>query len=235
MIQYIFTERFGGYSKAPYDSFNIAHHVGDDPVSVSMNRHKLLQMSGAERLIFMDQVHKDRVVHVKESSPQKIESCDSIISNTPGLGLCVMVADCLPILMYDVQNGAIGAVHAGRAGSYLNISAKTIEAMHEVFGTKAEDVKVYIGPGIHSCCYEVSKEIIEGFEAFSSQKDGSVYLDLLGLNKSQLQKVGVLEKNIDLWPICTSCDESYFSYRRDGVCGRFCGCIVLTEDKYEEK
>jgi YfiH family protein len=224
----LFTNRFGGVSKAPYDSLNLAFHVGDKRENVKKNREILSKEFGGKKIQFCSQVHSNRVEVVEEYS--EFLECDGLITTNKNLALAIMVADCLPILIFEKNWSVICALHAGRNGSLLNISKNAIEILKDRFSVLPKDLIVYIGPGIGSCCYEIKEDIIKivkanGYEDFIVKKDDKSYLDLKELNLFQLQNCGVLKENIKKNEICTSCNRDYFSYRRDGECGRFAGVI----------
>ncbi len=200
-------------------------HVGDDPANVRANREAVRKTLGVSEMIFMNQVHGDDVVYVDKTT--QTPNCDAIISNQKGLALAVMVADCIPILMYDERTQSIAAVHAGRKGTQLNIVSKTLNAMQEHFGVKPEEVNVYMGASIGACCYEVGIEVTKGLEKVLHVKNNRFFLDLPLANHSALLDAGIKAKHIHKEAICTCCDIRYFSYRREHQTGRFVGVIHL--------
>ncbi len=229
-----FSDRWGGVSNPPYHKLNLALHVGDNPISVLRNREILAKKFDfyIDNLIYMDQTHSDNIQIINDTFTNKQENCDGIITNKPNIPLMVMVADCIPVLLFDREKKVIGAVHAGRNGTFKSISKKAVELMTKEFGSNPEDIIVSLGPSIHSCCYEVGENLADiAKKSFGKKyvlkRDGSFYLDLQILNFDQLKSVGVKEENIEISKICTSCDKNYFSYRRDGVTGRFAGVIKL--------
>jgi len=233
-VDAFFTDRWGGVSKPPYNELNLALHVGDDPLKVLQNRQILADSENfyIDNLIYMDQVHGDNIVVIKDTFTNKQENTDAIITNLPNIPLMVMVADCIPILMYDKEKKVVAAVHAGRNGTFLSIAPKTVSLMTKSFGCDLKDIYVAMGPSIRSCCYEVGKELADicqkSFgEKYVIKKDNSFYLDLQTLNHDQLVKIGLNPKNIKISKSCTSCDKNYFSYRRDQITGRFAGIIKL--------
>ena len=122
--------------------------------------------------------------------------CDALITNRPNTPLMVMSADCTPILIYDENHGAIGAVHAGRAGALNEILPKTLHAMSKEYGTTADDIIVLLGPSIHGCCYEINEEIAteavtKGYVDAISRKERKVFLDVNTILLMQLHNLGV--------------------------------------------
>lgn len=224
-MQYRFTTRFGGVSQAPYDSLNLAFHVGDNPEYVKKNRELLQEELGISKLVFMEQVHGDKVVLIQNGDEEP--TCDAMITQRSDTALAVMVADCIPILFYDAVHQAIGVAHAGRVGSLLHVGQKCALAMGEHFGTKMSELRIFMGPSIHACCYEVGKEAIAGFEKYTHLQDDKYFLDLQSYNVDAFISIGVKPEHIEISQECSCGDENYFSYRRDKVTGRFVGVIAL--------
>ncbi len=223
----LFTDRLGGVSSSPYRSFNLAFHTGDDPSAVLQNRN-ILQNSIGLPLYFMQQVHGDNIVIVEENSPETLQACDAIITNRPGIALVVMVADCIPLLLFDEIKGVAAAVHAGRNGTFLNIAAKCVKTMRDRFGCRSEDISAKLGPSIRSCCYEISYEMAAVVRKnFGEKYMNGRYLDLQSLNRDQLLEAGLREDRIDISKVCTCCSENHFSYRREGITGRFAGAVWI--------
>jgi len=233
-VDAFFTTRWGGVSKEPYHELNLALHVEDNPIDVLKNREILAKKQDfyIDNLIYMEQTHSNNIQIIEDSLTNKIENCDGIITNKPNIPLMVMVADCIPILLYDKVKKVIGAVHAGRNGTFLKIAPKAISIMIEKFNSNPKDIVVSLGASIHDCCYEVGEDLaqvaIKSFgERYVEKRENSFYLDLQTLNFDQLSSVGVLKEHIMISQTCTCCDNNYFSYRRDGVTGRFAGVIKL--------
>lgn len=224
-MQYRFTTRFGGVSQAPYDSLDLAFHVGDDPQCVKKNRALLQEELKVSKLVFMEQVHGDTVVLIESGEEQS--TCDAMITKRSDTALAVMVADCIPILFYDAVHQAIGVAHAGRVGSRLHVGQKCALAMGEHFGTKMSELRIFIGPSIHACCYEIGEDVMSGFETYTHQKDDKYFLDLHSYNHEAFVQIGVMPEHINIASECSVCDENYFSYRREKITGRFVGVIAL--------
>lgn len=212
-------------SQAPYESLNLGLHVNDEPLHVKHNRDYLCEQLGVSNIVFMNQVHGAEVVVIEGNVPSP--TCDAMITNQKGIALAVLVADCIPILLYDFVHEAIGVVHAGRSGSALHIGTRCLETMHQMYGSMTKDIRVWLGPCIRSCCYEVGKEVTTGLESCLHVKENRYFLDLPLLNKTEFLALGVDEKNIVDSAICTCCSSEYFSYRRDTITGRFAGVIWL--------
>ena len=185
---------------------------------IGQNREKLQKEVGERKLLFMKQTHSD-IVEVVDKN-WTIKECDAMITIDKDVALCVVVADCIPVVLEDKLKRVVGVAHAGRVGSYKNIIAKTIEKMKKEFGCKKDDIEIVFGPSIKKCCYEVGEEVTKGYEEFVSVVHDKFFLDLVALNSKGL-------KALHVEPICTCCNQDYFSYRRDGTKERFCGVVYV--------
>ena len=155
-IRRVTTTRTGGVSAPPFDTFNLGDHVGDDPAAVAANRERLATAIGLGEhgVVWMNQVHGDRVAVVDEAVGGGLDATDALVSTTGRLALAVVTADCVPVLLADARAGVIGAVHAGRVGAQHGVVARTVEAMLHA-GAHAEDISVLLGPAVSGRNYEV--------------------------------------------------------------------------------
>ncbi|MBL3519985.1 peptidoglycan editing factor PgeF [Arcobacter lanthieri] len=208
---------------------NLAFHVGDNEKNVIRNRQNLALKMGYDYndLIYMNQTHGNNIQIVDENYPKLIENCDAIITKSKNLPLMVMVADCIPILMFDEKKGVIAAIHAGRNSTFLKIAQIVAQKMIDEFDCKVIDIKVVLGASIQKCCYEVSSELALIVEnSFGKEFINGRNIDLQGINKKLLLEIGI--KNIEISSICTKCsNKPYFSYRKDKNTGRFAGVIFI--------
>ncbi|WP_198304523.1 peptidoglycan editing factor PgeF [Arcobacter vandammei] len=219
-IKYFFSDENDG---------NLAFHTGDIKENVEKNRKNLAIKYGYENedLVYMNQIHTNNIVIVDKNSPKLIDNCDAIITKEKNLPLMVMVADCIPILLFDEKKGVIAAIHAGRNSTFLKIAQITALKMIEDFFCEAKDIKVVLGASIQKCCYEVSPQMAKIVKtSFGKEFVNNRNIDLQGINKKLLSEIGVT--NIEISPICTKCgDKPYFSYRKDKSIGRFAGVIFI--------
>ena len=239
IVQHAISTKLGGVSKPPFDSLNLALHVGDNPQDVLTNRKRFAASLdlNAEDIVTPNQVHGDRVLRVDESHRGRgalnyddaIKETDALITNTPDLPLMLCFADCVPVLFVDVDNAAIGIAHAGWKGTMSKIAAKTLMAMTDEFGTDPTECLAGIAPSIGSCCYEVGENVITACkEAFPrhidkliTNRNGKTYIDLWQANLIQLLEAGMSEENIDIAKECTCCKSAwYFSYRAARTAGK---------------
>lgn len=215
-----------------YGSYNIALHVWDETKNVLYNRAILSEKMWvtSDRCIFMNQIHWDTIVTVDNSNYQRKLNCDAMITNNKNFTLCVMVADCVPILLFDTVKKVVAVVHAGWKWSSLAIVKKTLSGMQDKFWTQFKDVIAGIWPCISKKNYEVTSDVYNKFDKkFYSKTWDTALLDLLSVNKEQLLEQWVLPNNIDINSLCTKEHTSlFFSARRDGVkSGRFCVSVKL--------
>jgi len=236
-LLHAFSTKVSGYSLRPFAQNNLAYHVNDDPLTVYKNHLNYARYLdyNIKNLVYMEQIHGDKIVVIdKNTDVNKIPKCDALITDQKDIPLMVMVADCIPILIYDPIKEVIATVHAGRAGVFLKIVTKTIQVMRKSFKSSTQDLIVVLGPSIRSCCYEVGLEIKEeaqalGYKYAITKKDSSYYLDLISIVKKELKGLNVNKDNIDVSPYCTSCNNDiFFSYRAEkNTSGRFSGVLML--------
>jgi polyphenol oxidase len=167
-LVYGFSTRNGGVSRLyGGGALNLGFTKQDSRSAVERNRRILLRQLGADDswpLITLRQIHSDLIHHV-DTVPEHPLTGDGLITSTPGILLAIQTADCLPLILVDTEQRAIGVFHAGWRGTLKRIAQKGIGEMRRLFATKPEDIKAAIGPGIHSCCYEVGSEVREQFES----------------------------------------------------------------------
>ena len=228
----VITTRQGGTSRAPYETFNLGAHVGDDATTVESNRARLAAELALEHssLVWMHQVHGDDVTVIRSTPPARVPVCDALVTAAPGVALVVLVADCVPVLLADPRAGIVGAAHAGREGVRKHVLTRTVEAMLEL-GADRRHMDVLLGPAICGRCYEVSQDLVDQVEGAapggaSRTPTGAPALDLRAALATELDRLGVGQVVSD--PRCTAEDPALFSYRRDGVTGRQAGVVWLT-------
>ena len=221
-MNYSFTDRTGGLSTGAFLSRNLATHVGDDQATVFSNRAELETLLGL-RIQFMNQVHGNVIAMVGEEIIAE-PTADALITQSVGIGLAVMVADCIPLLLASSET--VAAVHVGRKGLMNEVA---LEAIHEMRARDTSEIRAVVGPSICGRCYEVSQDIYDDVSktfplAASKTQDGGFSLDLSRALIDQLQTIGVTV--IDEGR-CTVEESNLYSYRRDGVTGRQVGVVWL--------
>jgi YfiH family protein len=224
-----FTDREGGVGVGPYATFNLAMHVGDRPDLVASNRQRLAELAGlpAQRLAWMSQPHGGAVAVLGGPPAAVVPGVDGLVTTAVGLGLVVLVADCVPVLLADPQAGVVGVAHAGWRGVRADVVGATVASMRAV---GARRPRALVGPAVCARCYEVSTEVRAEVAAVvpvaaSSTATGRPGLDLRAAVRGQLADAGVHE--VDEVSDCTREVPAYFSVRRDGATGRFAGLVWL--------
>lgn len=237
-VLHFFTVRTGGVSPPPYDSLNLGFSSGDDPANVTANRSRVEEKFNVKLQSLAIQVHGADVLVLKSKSSvpvrEPLPRADAIVSNAAGLSIPIFFADCLPIFVWDPVTKAGGLAHAGWRGTLLDMGPRAVGVMANEFGSKPENLLVAIGPSIGPCCFEVSEDVSEPFQAkygkeIVSERGKQRFVDLWEANRKSLLLKGVNGVNIELARECTSClERKYFSYRRDkGKTGRMAGVVRI--------
>ncbi|HEX7322305.1 MAG TPA: peptidoglycan editing factor PgeF [Mycobacterium sp.] len=228
-IRRVITTRSGGVSKPPFDTFNLGDHVGDDPAAVAANRSRLAAATGlgADRVVWMNQVHGERVEVVDGPRGAAVDGTDALVTAVPGLALAVVTADCVPVLMADARAGVVAAVHAGRVGAQRGVVVRALEAMLEI-GAHPPDISVLLGPAVSGANYEVPAAMADDVEATlpgsrTTTSAGTPGLDLRAGIVRQLRALGV--GAIDVDSRCTVADPDLFSHRRAAPTGRLASLV----------
>lgn len=259
------TTRHGGASHGCYADFNINEYCGDNPESVARNRQALAAAIGIdlERVIMPHQTHGVEVRRIDEDFLRQsdsarrmaLEGVDAVMTDVAGVCVGVSTADCIPVLLYDEEHGAVCAVHAGWRGTLARIVLKAVAEMRLACHTRPDRLRAVIGPGISVDAFEVGQEVYDAFlsagfdmQGISKQMppmhpaaDASVppmkwHIDLKECNRQQLLEAGVKAERIHVSDICTYSDSgNYFSARKLGAkSGRIYTAAVPTGIKNVE-
>jgi polyphenol oxidase len=228
-----FTTRAGGVSVEPYASLDLALHVEDEPAHVLANRRLVARAAGLEdgALVFAEQVHGAHVAVVDPSSAgDAVAGVDALVTTTPGLGLVVLAADCLPVLLADPGAGVVAAAHAGRQGLLAGVLEATLAAMQDL-GASAATTSAVLGPAACGGCYEVPAAMADDAEhrlpgSRSTTRQGTPSVDLAAGARAVLRRAGVAE--VTAVGGCTlEQPDRWYSYRRDRTTGRHGGLVRL--------
>lgn len=230
MIRFDTFERLGVAVAAISDRAegDCALNRGQGVASACEARRRFCSQCGVDfhGLVCAQQVHGARVACVSETHAgcgatayhDGLPSTDALITGARGLPLAVQVADCVPVYLFDPEQGAGGLVHAGRRGTLENVSGLAVQALVTHFNSKPGDIHALIGPSAGVCCYEVSPQMASTFSEAGLPVEGRK-LDLWRANAQQLEQAGVPSAHITIAGLCTVCDERFFSYRaNDGAC-----------------
>lgn len=241
-VKALFTTRHGGVSTGQWGNahgesgLNLGTHCGDVPDRVAANRKCLADHVGAP-VSWLNQVHGTKVVEVSAhgdgSGSRAIGSGDAQVTTATGVALGVLVADCLPVLLADQSGSIIGAAHAGWRGLSAGVLENTVAAMR--LRRPDAEFTAWLGPCIGAAAFEVGRDVMDAFVGDDPQaaamfrtgaRPGKWWADLAGLATHRLSRVGV--SSLAAAGACTVTDrESFWSYRRDGVCGRMAAVIWL--------
>ena len=218
-VKHGFFGRKGGVSTGLYESLNIGQGSDDDVQAIRDNRDRIRDALGAEKLLSCFQVHSAKAITVTEPWRTRPQA-DGMVTKVPGLALCILSADCVPVLFADAEAGVIGAAHAGWKGALAGICEATLQAMDEL-GASRDQVVAAIGPAIQQASYEVGPEFRDTFvgeqewtdRLFKAGRDDRSHFDLTGYVQAVLQREGV--GTIDnLGHDTCAMEEDYFSNRR---------------------
>lgn len=230
-VHALFTLRSGGLSAGPwggedgFNGLNLANHVGDSPFAVKMNRQFLRSWIPSEPK-WLNQIHSTEVV-VADQIENPVDADASITTNS-NVVCVVMTADCLPILLTDRQGCAVSAVHAGWRGLVQGIIQKSVEEMRKTLADPEAEIMAWIGPCIRRESFEVQEDVAQIFRESSlsavantaiSQNGSSFLLDLPAFAKEALRLQGVTQV-FDSGCNTYTDAKRFYSYRRDGDCGR---------------
>lgn len=230
--------RHGGVSPGRWRSLNVGSTVGDDLERVEENRRRIFAAAGLDPASIYDvwQIHSAEI-EVARAPRQgaRVERADAIITNSPDVTLFMRFADCVPVMLFDPVQMAVGIAHAGWLGTVRKTVSAIVKRMCGEFGCQPADLRAGVGPSIGAHHYPVGPEVESAFrESFGAGADqhlqvhnSAVHLDLWSANRVLLEEEGVRE--IEEAGVCTACHpEDWFSHRREaGRTGRFGALIAL--------
>ncbi len=223
-----FSTREGGVSPDPYGALNLGMSVGDRREAVAENRRRFFGALGfqPEQAAIAGQVHGDAVRAVAE--PGLYPGYDALVTNLPGLLLCITAADCAAVLLADPDARVVGACHAGWRGTVAGIAARTIRAMGQM-GAQPGRMRAFVSPCISRDAFEVGPEVAAQFApAFVEPRAGAnPHVDLKRALHAQLVEAGLAHEHVEVSPHCTAGQpDLFFSHRaQHGRTGRMMGAI----------
>ena len=219
---------------SPYDSLNLALHTNDDRTNVEENRRRLHKhFNLPSEPVWLNQVHGNHVASLDENliGPESVMSADASYSTQRGKVCAVLTADCLPVLITDINGSVVAVAHAGWKGLLAGVISSTLEAL----AVNRCDILVWLGPAIGAEAFIVGSEVRALFgekakdylAAFQGEAGGRWFCDIYQLARIELAKLGV--EQVYGGGFCTFTDqERFYSYRRDGEnTGRMAHCIWL--------
>jgi polyphenol oxidase len=245
-VDVMVTTRQGGVSSGPYASLNLGLHVGDMPGNVLENRRRAAAALHADPgdLVFCEQAHgrRTRVITASDrgrgtrSVTDAIAATDVLVTRDVGVILTVMVADCVPIVLYDPFAHVLACVHAGWRGTVMRVGEAAVTSMRSL-GSEPENVIVGLGPAAAPDRYQVGPDVVEAAdrglgerarEAIRPDGTGRWLFDLWTANRIVLTEAGVPDEGIHVAQIATGSDPGlFFSDREIRPCGRFAAMARL--------
>jgi YfiH family protein len=231
-VQAAFTLRARGASVGPYDSLNVGTHVGDSAEAVRENRRLLQEwLLLPSEPVWLQQVHGAEVLDLDAPGMPQAPTADAAVTRTAGRVCVIQVADCMPVLFAARDGSAVGAAHAGWRG----LAGGVLEATVRKLGVAPDQLLAWLGPAISQEHFEVGDDVRDAFVsrdpaaalAFVANSRGRWQCDLYALARRRLAALGVRDVSGGGW--CTFADAArFFSYRRDGQCGRMAALIWMT-------
>jgi polyphenol oxidase len=232
-VRALTTTRLGpGHSAGAFARFNLGDACGDDPQVVAGNRTHLVEHLGlpsAPR--WLRQVHGCGLVRMPDTLSPEPPEADAAITSVSGTVLAVLSADCLPVLLCAEDGSEVAAAHAGWRGLAAGVLEATVDAMR----APSDRLLAWLGPAIGPERYEVGAEVRDAFlahdpeacAAFSATRPGHWHCDLYALARQRLAAIGV--SRIHGGGLCTHSDAArFYSFRRDGRCGRMASLVWMT-------
>ena len=221
-----YTTRLGGASEGAYSSANMATHVGDVDADVRENRRRLFQITGLTDIRWLKQVHGSSVAKIEPRVDPVDDQGSALVADaqwtdSTGIGLAILSADCFPVVIADVRGSIVGIAHCGWRGAVCGVLESLVAAMR----CRSASLNAWMGPGICKRCYEVGPDVVARLDARVSKnvlvagpRRERWFLDLPGYLEILLQELGI--ERIFRSPSCSYQDENLYSFRRDKVTGR---------------
>ncbi len=249
-VDQLVTTRRGGVSTGPYASLNLGLRVGDEPDAVLANRRRLFDAFELplEDSVWCRQVHRDDVHVVTAQDAGRgalteetiVADTDALVTELPGVPLCVTLADCVPVLLYDRDHHVIGLAHAGWGGTVAGIASRTVVLMAERYGSDPARVVAAIGPSISPARYEVGDDVVARAEAAygtdaarilrPAGAPGKALFDLWEANVIDLERAGVPRAAVEVSGVSTMDDlDDFYSHRAERTTGRLIATVMLRE------
>ncbi len=192
----------------------------------SWSLQTLIQDFGLQNLVVLDQIHSNVGLLIEQSDIIKSGwfdyQGDFLITQQKNLALITLTADCVPLVLYDMQNQAVALVHAGWKGSYAGIVQQVIDAMSQRYNSRLDHLQVWFGPSARWCCYKVSSEFRDDFikkypysVGVFVKKNNDWYFDNNLFLQDTLKKIGIRDHNVYTNnALCTICNAEFCSFRR---------------------
>ena len=230
-------------TRSTFSENELPRFTGEPAEKVKQNRARLAAVLEIqpEQLVFPRQTHTNCVADLDRVPENEITETDALVTNRPGICLCVQTADCVPVLLFDPVNRVIAAVHAGWRGTVKKIAEAAVLKMQKKYHSNPENILAAIGPSIGPEVYEVGDEVVNEVrktipfpgKTLQQNVSGKFHFNLWEANRQILLSCGISSQNIEMAGECTfSYRDKFFSARREGTdTGRMVSGIML--DKKE--
>lgn len=242
-IEHFFTTRVGGDTPKPLNDFTLSAKDFIEYRDFEIKNQKIAcEIIGGnfENFIMPNQQHTDNIALIKTKEDirkLKEEPFDGVVTNLKGFPVCLVFADCVPVLLFDEKKKVLSCVHAGWKGTAKSIVKKAVNIMQNEFLCEVKDIKCAIGPAIGSECFEVNSDVASQLAMTVKNNCGNIFISRGGkthvglkeLNKEQLNEAGVFA--VDVCEYCTSCkNDLFYSYRADKRCTGRHGMLAIIKE-----
>jgi hypothetical protein len=209
-----------------------AQQARDDPAVVHRNREHLSRWLPQEPC-WLEQVHGAVVVDAaRAAAHREAPRADAAFATRAGVVCCVLVADCLPVLLADARGRGVAAAHAGWRGLAGGVIQNAVAGLRAALDDERARILAYLGPAIGPEHFEVGPEVLAAMlerlprarAAFRPAPSGRYRADLFALAREALAQARVLE--VFGGGLCTVSDPArFYSFRRDRVTGRHAALV----------
>jgi len=242
-LAHFFSTRLGGDTPNPLNTFTLSAKDYMQYNDFAIKNQKLackILGGNYDNFIMPNQQHTDKIAVIKQKEDiKKIynEPFDGIITNLKKFPICLVFADCTPIILYDEENKVVACIHAGWKGTAMRIAKKAVNLMVKEFHSAPSTIQVAMGATICKKCFEINRDIAgklamsinKSYDNIFLETSDKIYADLKLINKMQLKEVGI--EKIDICSYCTSCDNDiFYSYRADDKCTGRHGMLAMLEE-----
>jgi YfiH family protein len=234
----VLTTRSGGVSPFPKNSLNLGHRIEDTKENIHENRKRISSALGLDEYSWAaaNQVHGTGIRRAADLFSQSLGACDAIQLNSTGLVAAILLADCLPLVLYDPVRHEGMVCHAGWRGTISGMAQAAVDRMVEG-GSLRENLIAAAGPGIGPCCFEVGEEVAEIFRKkfglddgiVTKRRDAGAVIDLEAANLAVFRQSGIPSEHLGRGGFCTACRSAeFFSHRKErGLTGRHAAMMAL--------
>ncbi len=223
------TTKAGGVSVGQCEGLNLGHGH-DPPEAVSQNLDLLKQAIGLTRIVWAKQVHGTKMVAINSDETGPVAEADGLATDQPGVGLLIKQADCQAVILAAPERGIIANLHVGWRGNVANMPAAGVRFLQDHYGVEPSELWAAISPSLGPCCAEFVNHATELPPEWGLYSVRPNHFDLWQVTWDQLNAAGVRPERIEMSGICTKCSPKFYSYRREGVTGRFGTVVALTPE-----